>query len=351
MSWRDNSSSDTRSSTSDSNGGSKSNASSGSKDSKGPNYTQRTVPGAKTPKTGNWNTGGSVVSTGSFDKGYTPLGEKMRTVQPMAQRPTQRPLVVPPVVPLPPVKPPVPIEPTIVPQNYGFVAPTTPPVAPVKPTIAPQNYGFVAPAPRATVPAGQKVTDVFGPSYAQDPSIRGRVEANSNVPAGQKITDVFGPSYARDPQIAGRLEATRQPGYGVPDSFPNETVINKTPPSKQFTDSLTPGVDNPAIFNANYPQAQRPPMTPGQVFGNQTVNDAIHPTSILNRSRNPAVEPASAPNGPTFGPETPVGNEDWQRGPTINPASSPLGKTMGGLGGRVPTPRSNPMRSAGVPWR
>ncbi len=66
------------------------------------------------------------------------------------------------------------------------------------------QYG-VGTEPRSWAQAGQRVTDVFGPTYAQDPSIRGRL--NSPVPAGQKVTDVYGPDYAQDPSIQGQNQA------------------------------------------------------------------------------------------------------------------------------------------------
>lgn len=108
MSWRDNSSSANRSSTSDSNGGTKSNASSSSGDSKGGNYTYRSVPGARTPTIGNWNTGGAVVGTGSLQGGIRSPNIALPRAVP---RPTgwNAPPPVPPVVPpvAPPAAPPI----------------------------------------------------------------------------------------------------------------------------------------------------------------------------------------------------------------------------------------------------
>lgn len=57
---------------------------------------------------------------------------------------------------------------------------------------------------------GQRVTDVFGPSYAQDPSIAGRL--TNRVAPGSRVTDVFGPSYPQDPSLAGRIQQPPQAG-------------------------------------------------------------------------------------------------------------------------------------------
>lgn len=99
-SWRDNSSSDTRSSTSDSNGGIKSNASSGGGDSKGGNYTFSQT---RAGNLGNWNTGGTPVATGNISgtRGLNPMSQPGQ-INPLAGPPSMtQPTTVPPAIPIP----------------------------------------------------------------------------------------------------------------------------------------------------------------------------------------------------------------------------------------------------------
>lgn len=106
MSWRDNSTSSTRSGSPDSGKSSGAGAgTAGGGDRGGGNYTFSRTPEGKL---GNWNTGGRAEYTGSMSRGLTPIGAR-RTAVPVG--PQGNPRMVLPVVrpPIPPVQPPVPM--------------------------------------------------------------------------------------------------------------------------------------------------------------------------------------------------------------------------------------------------
>jgi len=172
-------------------------------------------------------------------------------------------------------------------------------------------------------------------------------------------------SIAPDPQMAGRLAETRLPGYGVPDLPQRGQVVAKTPgervnlPSSglqqlgninDMLGGLNSGWNDDQIASQiSYPSEE------GQIYGPASLNTypgatpkiadrvpqyddpALERASIVNQWRqnqlannsiprgnlNPATPPVNAGMGPTYGPETPAGPEDWQQGGIDPTAGSP----------------------------
>lgn len=179
------------------------------------------------------------------------------------------PVTVPASVPT--LAPDIYMDPQIAGMLQAAIAPKVAAPATPRYTEVPQNVSTIK---SASVPAGQKVTDVFGPKVDLDPQVKGMLEkaltptsqytgdvkyskgifndnvkqmsfggfptsfdalgkmgANlvakpavaSQVPAGQKVTDVFGPDYAQDPSIAGLNQtALSDRSYGMADIKINE---------------------------------------------------------------------------------------------------------------------------------
>lgn len=191
----------------------------------------------------------------------------------------------------------------------------------------------------------------------------------------QKVGVLDAPRLTLDPTNG----IAQYPGAGVPDLPQRGQVVAKTP-GPRVNLPATPGIDQNTINDllngiqsgwgdetdmlaqklGQYPSeegqiygpaglntyegtlpkiqdrvADRNVLSPGQVLNNQTVNDAMHKSSILNASRIPA---ARAP-GITAGPETPVGTGPGQTDEGMDEAGLTRGITT------VPTPRANPIRA------
>lgn len=135
----------------------------------GPSYTfSRTASGQ-----GNWNTGGAPVSTGSFARGFSPIGNQdtNRVGMPTGQRPAlpiPRPVMAPPI---------------------------------------PQM-----PLPATSYPVPGTVTDVFGPNVRMDPGIIAQMIRSMNrnpVPAAST-----GSTFHKQPARGAFVGAPRDDRYG-----------------------------------------------------------------------------------------------------------------------------------------
>lgn len=347
FSWRDDSGSDNARGTDDGNGGSKSssNSTSGGGDKRGGTvYTQRSVPGAKTPTTGNWNTGGDVVSVGSFKDGYTRVDQPTRA--PMAPRaPNSKPPIVAPPPPLtvvappvvaPPVAPPV-VAPPVALQNYGFVAP------PVKaPAVVAQNYGFVAPAPKPAAPkapATSVTPQNYGFTTPSAPAVRD--DRMPTAPA-TKAKENYSLS-PRDDRMPAAPKAN--------DNYSMSPRDDRAPP----TYSEAPRTDRAPMAPAKYseaPRTDRAPMSPAaptavtSMFAEaQRRAKAARLADQYSKYRSP---PSDTRLGPKIdAPATTQPLRDDRMPPAAirddrMPVASPP-RTTQPIGG-IPTPRQNPLR-------
>ena len=150
------------------------------------------------------------------------------------------------------------------------------------------------------VTPGNRVTDVFGPTYAQDPSIAGRLR--SPVAPGSRVTDVFGPTVRMDPGIVARMNppstaataalagpatfgprrAPNLPGFMQPDtpSFNPASIADyQGVVPKQFTDQVPTGpasvAGRPSFGRGNGLVTAGAPENvsfPGPSFGRGNVN-------------------------------------------------------------------------------
>jgi len=143
------------------------------------------------------------------------------------------------------------------------------------------------------VTPGNRVTDVFGPTYAQDPSIAGRLR--SPVAPGSSVTDVFGPTVRMDPGIVARMNP---PSTGTPAMAATAFGPRRAPNLPGFMQPDTPSF-NPASI-ADY-QGVVPKQFTDQV--------PTGPASVAGRppfGRGNGLVTAGAPEnvsfpGPSFG--------------------------------------------------
>ena len=125
--------------------------------------------------------------------------------------------------------------------------------------------------------------------------------------------------------------APTTPGYGVPTSFPGDKLFtDRVAQDPNMAGQITAnGIPGYSTAYKNY----RPASIPGpearmlNSYGVSTADalqNALVEHAAVLAGRPPASVPASVPAGlgPTYGPETPAGAEDWQQG-TVDPTAAP----------------------------
>lgn len=241
--------------------------------------------------------------------------------------------------------------------NSSQISPYNQPASPQAVTDPYGGMGKMGLMSGQTSPYNQPAQQVSSPL---DPSMPGQF-ANTKLP-GYGVPDIpniqnkqFYDQLQQNPNMPGQITANGQPGYST-------AWMNSVPVQKQFTESLTPGMANPPMFNPDYPTAGNPANAStnyhttwdwtglGQM--DKTGQTVTPPTKPYNA-------PISAGFGPTFGPETPQGtgpgqqDEGMDESSVIDPTSaySPQVQTVASkILNALPAVKTGKMLWDGVKW-